>query len=230
MRITSMSARVLAAMMTAGGFVAFAGTYQWSGGDGRWGDSTKWNPNGVPGTAADDAATFPVRATQAVTVDADTSLHNIDLAAKVPNVMQTFNITSGNTLTLDDFRLYKDQAADDITICGGGTLALTNQPFYASGTINPVKVTISGEGTEFYMPKPTSSGLYVGSVDNNFLNSPDVFHVTAGARAIISNATCVGNAAGGGTIGRLVVDDGAYFYGGLFLYVGRGARVPGGVV
>ena len=194
MRITSMSACIFAAMMTAGGFVTFAGTYQWSGGDGRWADATKWNPNGVPGTAADDAAT-------------------------------------GNTLTLDDFRLYKDQAADDITICGGGTLALTNQPFFASGTINPVKVTISGEGTTFYMPKPTSSGLYVGSVDNNFLNSPDVFHVTAGARAIISNATCVGNALnGGGSIGRLVVDDGAYFYGGLFLYIGRNARVPGGVV
>ena len=231
MRITSMPARVLAAMMAVGSVVAFAGSYQWSGGDGRWADATKWNPNGVPGTGAGDAATFPVRATQAVTVDADTSLHNIDLAAKVPNVMQTFNITSGNTLTLDDFRLYKDQAADDITICGGGTLALTNQPFYASGTINPVKVTISGEGTEFYMPKPTSSGLYVGSVDNNYLNSPDVFHVTAGARAIISNATCVGNALnGGGSIGRLVVDDGAYFYGGLFLYIGRNARVPGGVV
>ena len=231
MRITSMSARVLAAMMAVGSVVAFAGSYQWSGGDGRWADATKWNPNGVPGTGAGDAATFPVRATQAVTVDADTSLHNIDLAAKVPNVTQTFNITSGNTLTLDDFRLYKDQAADDITICGGGTLALTNQPFYASGTINPVKVTISGEGTELYMPKPTSSGLYVGSVDNNFLNSPDVFHVTAGARAIISNATCVGNALnGGGSIGRLVVDDGAYFYGGLFLYIGRNARVPDGVV
>ena len=107
MRITSMSARVLAAMMAVGSVVVFAGSYQWSGGDGRWADATKWNPNGVPGTGADDAATFPVRATQAVTVDADTSLHNIDLAAKVPNVIQTFNITSGNTLTLDDFRLYK---------------------------------------------------------------------------------------------------------------------------
>ena len=62
MRITSMSARVLTAMMAVGSVVAFAGSYQWSGGDGRWADATKWNPNGVPGTAADDAATFPVRA------------------------------------------------------------------------------------------------------------------------------------------------------------------------
>ena len=59
MRITSMSARVLAAMMAVGSVVAFAGSYQWSGGDGRWADATKWNPNGVPGTAANDAATFP---------------------------------------------------------------------------------------------------------------------------------------------------------------------------
>ena len=230
MRITSMSARVLAAMIAAGSAVAFAGTYQWAGGDGRWADSKKWNPNGVPGTGANDIATFPVRATQTVTVDADASLHHIDLAAKVANVMQTFNITPGNTLTLDDFRLYKDAAADNITICGGGTFALTNQPFYASGTINPVKVTVSGEGTEFYMPKPTSSGLYIGSMDENYLNSPDVFHVTSGAKAIISNAVCVGGTMGGGTIGRLIVDDGAYFYGGLFLYIGRNARVPGGVV
>ena len=46
MQITSMSARILAAMMTAGSIVAFAGTYQWSGGDGRWADATKWSPNG----------------------------------------------------------------------------------------------------------------------------------------------------------------------------------------
>ncbi len=71
MRITSMSAGVLAAMMTAGSSVAFAGTYQWTGGDGRWADATKWYPNGVPGTALDDAATFTVNATQTVTVDAD---------------------------------------------------------------------------------------------------------------------------------------------------------------
>ena len=233
MRITNMSAHVLAAMVVAGSIVTFADSYQWSGGDGRLADATKWDPNGVPGTAANDVATFPVNATQTVTVDADTSLDHIDLAAKVPNVMQTFNITSGNTLTLDDFKLYKVDAADHLTICGGGTLALTNRPFYASGTINPVSVTVSGEGTEFYMPKPTSSGLYIGSVDKNYLNSPDVFHVTAGARAIISNATCVGNAINegkDGTIGRLIVDDGAYFYGGLFLYIGRKARVPGGVV
>ena len=233
MRITSMSARVLAVMMVAGSAVAFADSYQWSGGDGSWADATKWNPNGVPGTAAGDIATFPVRATQTVTVDADTSLHHVDLAAKVPNVLQTFNITSGNTLTLDDFRLYKQDAADHLTICGGGTLALTNQPFYASGTINPVKVTVSGAGTVFSMPKDAASGLYIGSVDENYPNSPDVFHVTAGATAIVANATCVGNVINYGratSIGRLVVDDGGYFYGGKILFIGRGATVPGGVV
>ena len=52
MQITSMSVRILAAMIAAGSAVAFAGTYQWAGGDGRWADSTKWNPNGVPGTGA----------------------------------------------------------------------------------------------------------------------------------------------------------------------------------
>ena len=41
MRITSMSARVLAAMMAVGSVVAFAGSYQWSGGDGRWADVTR---------------------------------------------------------------------------------------------------------------------------------------------------------------------------------------------
>ncbi|MBQ6340817.1 MAG: hypothetical protein IJI36_16895 [Kiritimatiellae bacterium] len=35
MRITSISARVLAGMMAVGSVVAFAGTYQWSGGDGH---------------------------------------------------------------------------------------------------------------------------------------------------------------------------------------------------
>lgn len=79
MQITSMSVRILAAMMAAGSAIALADSYQWSGGDGRWADATKWNPNGVPGTGAGDAATFPVRATQTVMVDADTSLHTSTL-------------------------------------------------------------------------------------------------------------------------------------------------------
>ena len=154
MQITSMSARILAATMTAGSIVAFAGTYQWSGGDGRWADATKWNPNGVPGTGANDIATFPVRATQTVTVGDDVSLKQIDVAAKAPNVQQIYNITAGKTLMLDLFNLYKDTAADDIVICGGGTFALTNSPLYASGADNPVRMTISGTGTVLSMPKP----------------------------------------------------------------------------
>ena len=209
---------------------ALADSRAWRGGDGNWGDSAMWNPNGIPGTSAGDVATFPVRATQTVTVGDDVTLHRIDIAAKVPNVQQIYNIASGKTLMLDLFNLYKDTAADDIVICGGGTLALTNSPLYASGSANPIRMTISGAGTMLYMPKETSSGLYVGSVDNNYPNSPDVFRVTADARAIISNATCIGNNYAGGTIGKLVVDDGGYFYGGKILYVGRGARVPGGVV
>ena len=210
--------------------VVYADSYRWSGGDGRWADSSKWTPNGMPGSAANDVATFPVWATQTVTVDTDVSLRQIDLAAKVANVRQTYSIAAGKTLALDLFNLYKDTAADDIMICGGGTFALTNSPFYASGTINPVSVTISGEGTVFHMPKEASSGLYIGSVDNNYLNSPDVFRVTAGAKAIVSNATCVGNSTNGGTTGKLIVDDGGYFYGGMYLFIGRGARVPGGIV
>ena len=112
---------------------------------------------------------------------------------------------------------------------GGCDCGSTCTPLYASGSANPVRMTISGAGTMLYMPKETSSGLYVGSVDNNYPNSPDVFRVTADARAIISNATCIGNNYAGGTIGKLVVDDGGYFYGGKILYVGRGARVPGSI-
>ena len=129
MRITSMSARVLAAMMAAGSSVAFADSYQWTGGNGRWADALKWSPNGVPGTTAGDVATFPVRATQTVTVDSDVSLHQIDLAAKVANVCQIYSIAPGKTLALSLFNLYKETAADDIMICGGGTFALTNSPF-----------------------------------------------------------------------------------------------------
>ena len=221
---------IIGLAMFIGCGMAFADSRQWSGGDGQWSDPTKWNPNGVPGTAANDIATFPVWATQTVAVDADVSLQRIDLAAKVANVRQTFSIAAGKTLAVDLFNLYKDTAADDIMICGGGTFALTNSPFFASGTINPVRVTISGAGTAFHMPKDASSGLYIGSVDNNYLNSPDVFRVTAGAKAIISNATCVGNSTNGGTTGKLVVDDGGYFYGGKIMFIGRGAQVPGGVV
>ena len=35
-----------------------ADSYRWSGGDGRWADSGKWTPNGVPGTL--DSALFLV--------------------------------------------------------------------------------------------------------------------------------------------------------------------------
>ena len=220
-------------MMTCAAFAiasAHADSCEWRGGDGNWGDSSMWNPNGIPGTSAGDVATFRVRATQTVTVGDDVSLKQIDVAAKAPNVQQIYNIAEGKTLMLDLFNLYKDTAADDIVICGGGTFALTNSPLYASGADNPVRMTISGTGTVLSMPKGASSGLYIGSVDSNYLNSPDVFRVTAGARAIISNATCIGNNNGGGTIGKLFVDDGGYFYGGTILYVGRGARVPGGVV
>ena len=222
--------RILAVLVVVCGGTAFAERREWLGGDGRWGDAAKWSPNGVPGTTAGDVATFPVRATQTVTVDSDVSLHQIDLAAKVANVRQIYSIAPGKTLALNLFNLYKETAADDIMICGGGTFALTNSPFYASGTINPVSVTISGAGTVFHMPKEASSGLYIGSVDDNYLNSPDVFRVTAGAKAVISNATCVGNSNNGGTIGKLFVDDGGYFYGGKILFIGRGAHVPGGVV
>ena len=91
--------------------MALADSRQWSGGDGQWGDATKWNPNGVPGTSANDIATFPVSETQTVTVNTDVSLRRIDLAAKVANVRQTFSIAAGKTLTLDLFNLYKDKAA-----------------------------------------------------------------------------------------------------------------------
>ena len=110
---------IIGLAMFIGCGMAFADSRQWSGGDGQWSDPTKWNPNGVPGTAANDIATFPVWATQTVAVDADVSLQRIDLAAKVANVRQTFSIAAGKTLAVDLFNLYKDTAADDIMIGGG---------------------------------------------------------------------------------------------------------------
>ena len=228
MQITSMSARILAAMMAVGSVVAFADSYQWSGGNGRWADATKWSPNGVPGTALDDAATFTVNATQTVTVDADATPFSMSLDIGTAGATQTFSISPGVNLTLDSFGISSTQPTD-VTITGGGRIAITNEPLWVSGNLNPRTFTVSGKGTFFDMPKPKQSGLYIGSKDADHLDVNNLFHVTAGATAIVANATCVGHAinVGTGSRGTLLVDDGAYFDGGLFVYIGRSYMKPG---
>lgn len=121
MRITSMSVRILAAAVATGVAVAFADPYQWGGGDGRWGDSTMWSPNGVPGTAAGDVATFQVGTTQTTTVDADAFPFRIVLDTVTQGARQTFSIAPGNTLSLDELVLRTTEATD-LAIGGGGTL------------------------------------------------------------------------------------------------------------
>ena len=228
MRITSMSAGVLAAMMAAGSSVAFAGTYQWTGGDGRWADATKWYPNGVPGTALDDAATFTVNATQTVTVDADATPFSMSLDTGTSGAGQTFSIVPGANLTFDAFNLASTQPTA-VTLTGGGRLAITNEALWVSSTANnPMSFTVTGPGTVFDMPKPTASGLYIGAKEEAYAQCDDSFHVTACATALVENATCIGNVLKRSnntyfsTRGRLIVDGGSYFSGGAILFVGRG--------
>lgn len=228
MQITSMSARILAAMMAVGSIVAFAGTYQWSGGDGRWADATKWSPNGVPGTALDDAATFTVNATQTVTVDADATPFSMSLDTGTSGAGQTFSIAPGANLTFDAFNLASTQPTA-VTITGGGRLAITNEALWVSSTANnPMSFTVTGPGTVFDMPKPTSSGLYIGAQEEAYAQCDDSFHVTACATVLVENAICIGNVLKRSnntyfsTRGRLVVDGGSYFYGGAILFAGRG--------
>lgn len=227
MRITNMSACVLAAMMTAGSAVVVADSYQWNGGDGRWADATKWSPNGVPGTAA-DAATFTVNATQTVMVDADATPFSMSLDTGTSGAGQTFSIAPGANLTLDMFNLASTQPTA-VTLTGGGRLAITNEALWVSSTANnPMSFTVTGPGTVFDMPKPTSSGLYVGAKEEAYAQCDDSFHVTACATALVENATCIGNVLKRSnntyfsTRGRLIVDGGSYFSGGAILFVGRG--------
>lgn len=217
--------RILA-IVAFGVLPVYAGTYTWNGGGGRWGDSSKWTPAGVPG--ADDIAKIDVNLTQTVIVDADATPFQIDVETKTDGAKQTFSISSGKTLCADDMRIVPTKTTD-VTIEGGGELSLTNQALWVSGMEKPVTFTVSGAGTVFNMPKDKSSGLYIGANDTNYRDSADVFRVTDHATVIISNATCVGNMLDGaiGSRGNLIVDDGAYFYGGQILFIGRNYTKPG---
>lgn len=228
MRITNMSACVLAAMMTAGSAVVVADSYHWNGGDGRWADATKWSPNGVPGTAANDMASFSVNATQTVTVDADATPFSMSLDTGTSGAGQTFSIAPGANLTLDAFILASTRPTA-MTLTGGGRLTITNAAFWVSSTAsNSVTFTVAGPGTVFDMPKPAGSGLYIGAKEEAYARCDDSFHVTACATVLVANATCVGcsirrsNNTYFPTRGRLIVDDGSYFYGGAIMFVGRG--------
>ncbi len=216
---------VLCLFLLACGVVS-ATPYSWNGGDGSWADSGKWTPNGVPGAL--DSASFLVNSTQTVTVDADATPFSMSLDTGTSGAAQTFSISPGVNLTLDNFTLTSSQPTA-VTITGGGRIALTNEPLWVSGNLNPRTFTVSGRGTFFDMPKPKQSGLYIGSKDADHLDVNNLFHVTAGATAIVANATCVGHTIniGTGSRGTLLVDDGAYFDGGLFVYIGRSYMKPG---
>ena len=216
---------VLCLFLLACGVVS-ATPYSWNGGDGSWADSGKWTPNGVPGAL--DSASFLVNSTQTVTVDADATPFSMSLDTGTYGAGQTFSIAPGINLTLDAFVLSASQPTA-VTITGGGHIAITNEPLWVSGKANPMSFTVSGKGTFFDMPKPKQSGLYIGSRDLDQIDANNLFHVTAGATAIVANATCVGNAigVGDGSRGSLLVDDGAYFDGGLFVYIGRNYWKPG---
>ena len=206
--------------------VASATPYSWNGGDGRWADSGKWTPNGVPGTL--DSASFLVNAPQTVTIDADATPFSMSLDTGTSGAVQTFSIVPGANLTLDKFTLASSQPTA-VAITGGGTVSVTNEALWVSSSANtPISFLVSGPGTVFDMPKPTASGLYIGAKENQYASCDAVFHVTACATVLVANATCVGNVLplGGGAVfptrGRLLVDDGSHFYGGEILFVGRG--------
>ncbi len=206
--------------------VTSATPYSWNGGNGRWADSGKWTPNGVPGAL--DSASFLANSTQTVTVDADATPFSMNLDTGTSGAGQTFSIAPGANLTLDAFSLASTQPTA-VTLTGGGRLAITNEALWVSSTANnPMSFTVTGPGTVFDMPKPTSSGLYIGAKEEAYAQCDDSFHVTACATVLVANATCIGNVLKRSnntyfsTRGRLVVDGGSYFYGGTILFAGRG--------
>ena len=207
--------------------VASATPYSWNGGDGRWADSGKWTPNGVPGTL--DSASFLVNTPQTVTINADATPFSMSLDTGTSGAGQTFSISPGVNLTLDSFGLSSSQPTA-VTITGGGRVALTNEALWVSSTANntPILFAVYGPGTVLDMPKPTASGLYIGAKEDRYASCDASFHVTACATVLVANATCVGNVLPRGdgthfpTRGRLLVNDGSYFYGGAILFIGRG--------
>lgn len=202
--------------------------YIWNGGEGRWSDPANWDRSGVPGSAADDIALFPARDACVIGVESDVAVSRINADASQEGGSLSFSVASNVTLAADSMRLRASKPMECV-VTGGGTFALTNIPFGVGYLFeSPVHFTVSGEGTTFLMPKPAGSGLYVGALDGKMSSVDNVFRVTAGAKAIISNAVCVGqgyNIDKSGTAtcsgGRLLVDDGGYLYGGLYLFIGR---------
>ena len=204
--------------------------YTWKGGVGSWSDPANWDRSGVPGSAADDIALFPARDACEIGVESDVAVSRINADAAEAGGSLTFSVASNVTLAADSMRLRASHPMECV-VTGGGTFALTNVPFGVGyNWTAPSHFTVSGTNTLFFMPKPTGSGLYVGAIADKLQSVDNVFRVTDGAKAIISNATCVGqgymidstppqSATKSG--GRLLVDDGGYFYGGAYLFIGR---------
>ena len=201
----------------------------WVGGNGAWSDEAKWNPQGVPGTDPDDVANIPAAGTQTISVEANASLNRVAVDTVSAGAKQTLSIAPGKVLSADTMTVKATQPTD-LTICGGGELCLTNAPFNVGDGALPVNLTVSGPGTVFRMPKPTGSGLYIGSTSGNAEN---LFRVTGCATAIVANATCLGRGwsptVSCASRGRLLVDDGGYLDGGQLLFVGRGSDCVCGI-
>ena len=197
----------------------FGGDYSWNGGAGIWGVSSNWTPNGVPGTAVDDTASFAAGTSQTVTVDADTTLHRASIDTLAAGVRQTFSILPGFTLSLDTLG-FSTTAANDVTVNGGGTLSVTNAQLNISGAEHPTVLTVSGEGTVLDKQK---GDLCIGATDTQYKDSPDFLHVTDGATVRAPAYTCVGGLVdGSGTLGGLVIADGASFISSGNIFIGRG--------
>lgn len=200
----------------------------WRGGEGDWSDTAKWNPAGVPGGAVDDIAAVPASDVCVLHITDDVALARLHTDISGDGGTLTFDVASGVTFAADLMRLRASRPMECV-VTGGGTFALTNVPFGVGyNWTAPSHFTVSGANTLFLMPKPAGSGLYVGAIADKLSSVDNVFRVTAGARAVISNATCVGQGyivdqglAPTKSGGRLLVDDGGYFYGGLYLFIGR---------
>lgn len=200
----------------------------WRGGEGNWSDPDKWNPSGVPGSAADDIAAIPASDACVLHVGSDTVLSRLNANGMATGGSLTFDVESGASLSAGSMRL-KAACAVECLVAGGGAFALTDGPFgVGSNGAQPVHFTVSGKDTVFSLPKPSNAGLYVGAIADKLQSVDNVFRVTDGAKAIVSNAVSVGQ---GYDIdnglyprnsgGRLLVDAGGYFYGGKSLIIGR---------
>ena len=172
------------------------------------------------------AADWTVTSSGTQSVGADAAYGAI--AVDAPSV--TFDVAPGAAVSANAMTVKSTAGAAAFTLSGGGTLSLDDKPFNIGDGANPVAFTVAGAGTTFVMPKTAASGLYIGQVgqlEQSRGTVESVFHVTDGARAVISNAVSVGVGyrPDGTTVvgrGRLLVDGGASLHGGAIFFAGRG--------